>query len=134
MPSSYVSPNPITGRYDDAAHRISDDVNAVLAAEGFDVVGEWMIFGLDDGRPDIDNASSRHQHYPTHISACAHWRSTRPAILVKITPDGATPRSVAIWLKMNRQAYDAGYRIPTGTYETSPVMMDPPLRLEELPR
>jgi hypothetical protein len=131
MPSDYVSPNPLTGRYEDAVHRICDDINMVLVNEGFDVCGEWMIFGLDDGRPDVDNAESRHQHYPTHIAACAHWRSARPACLFMLTPEGATPRSVAIWLKMNRQAYESGYRLTTGTYEPN-LVMDVPLRIEDL--
>jgi hypothetical protein len=133
MPPTYVSPNPLTGRYEDAVHRICDDINTVLAAEGFDVAGEWMIFGLDDGKPWIDTPENRHQHYPSPIAACAHWKSARPAILYQITPEGATPRGVAIWLKMNRQAYDAGYRITTGTYEPN-LIMDVPLRIEDLPR
>lgn len=130
MPPEYVKPDA-NGRYDEAAHRICDDLNTVLAAEGPDVAGEWMIFALRDGRPWMP--AERHQHYPSAESACAHWKSLKPAILYQITPDGATPRAVAIRLKMMRQAWDNGYRIVGGTYEAQ-LHIDVPMNLEDLPR
>lgn len=126
-----VRPNPLTGRYEDAAHRISDDINTVLVNEGFDVAGEWMIFGLADGLPAVDNASHKHQHYPSKEMACYFWRSMRPAILCMIPPDGANPRDVANWLYLNRQAWDNGYRLLGGIHDPQPVLTMP-MNREEL--
>jgi hypothetical protein len=124
-------PNPITGRYEDAAHRIADDINMVLVNEGFDVAGSWMIFGLDDGKPAMDNAAYRHQHYPTAAQAVYHWNSARAAILCMIPPDGATPRDIANWLYINRQAWENGYRLVNGIHEPQPIPHKP-LNLEDI--
>jgi hypothetical protein len=126
-----IRPHPITGRYEDAAHRIADDINTVLVNEGFDIAGEWMIFGLDDGKPAVDNASHKHQHYPTKEMAVYFWRSMRPAILCMIPPDGAKPRDVANWLHINRQAWENGYRLTNGIYDPQPIPHKP-LNLEDL--
>jgi hypothetical protein len=134
MAAPYVSPNPLTGRYEDAAHRIADDVNTVLVNEGFDVAGDWMIFGLDDGKPAKDNAAWRHKHYPSPTAAIFDWRSLRSAILVQIPTSGANPKDVAAWLKMNRQAHDNGYRINNGTYEPDPQLLSMPLNREDFHR
>lgn len=132
MPPAYVRPNPITGRYEDAVHRITDDINTVLAHEKDNAIGEWMIFGLDDGRPAMDNAAWRHKHYPTPHIAIADWKSLRVAILYKIPVMGAHARDVAAWLQMNRQAHDSGYRITNGTYDpTERILAEMPLNRED---
>lgn len=132
MPPSYVRPNPITGRYPDEVHRIADDINTVLAQEKDRAIGEWMIFGLDDGKPAMDNAAWKHKHYPTPHIAINDWKSLRVAILFKIPAMGAHPRDVAAWLQMNRQAHDAGYRITNGTYDpTERILAEMPLNRED---
>lgn len=132
MPETYVAPNPLTGRYEDAVHRICDDVNIVLAHDGPDAIGDWMIFGLADGKPAMDNAAWKHKRYPSPWWAIMDWKSLRPAILVKIPVGAAKPHDIAVWLKMNRQAYDNGYRIQNGTYDPSNVIREMPLNRENL--
>lgn len=135
MPPAYVQPNPNTGRYEDAVHRIADDVNTVLAQEKAAAIGEWMIFGLRDGKPAMDNAAWKHKHYPTPHVAIADWKSLRVAILVMIPADGADPRDIANWLQMNRDAHDRGYRITNGTYDpTEKILAAMPLNREDFHR
>ena len=132
MSAPYVKVNPETGRYEDAVHRITDDINTVLAHDKTGAIGDWMIFGLDDGKPAMDNAQWRHKHYPTPQLAIRDWKSLRVAVLFKIPVTAADPRDVANWLRMNRQAHDNGYRITNGTHDpTERILAEMPLNRED---
>lgn len=89
--------------YSDAARRCSDAVNLALIGQA-GAAGRWIAVRLSDGGSDgvlYDQKSDAVRHQ-LHESLCAY---------IKIPPDGMTPRLAEVFLKFNRQLYDAGMRM-----------------------
>lgn len=104
MPSpatSQVKPDPVTGRYEDAAHRLSDIVNTHLAAEGQAAWGRFVAARLSDGGTDGNLYDSKADavRFQLHEQQCAY---------VMVTPDGMSPHVAAIMLRFFRDCYDNG--------------------------
>lgn len=108
--------------YSDAAKRCSDVVTLHLLADRDHAINSWCAIRLSDGGSDdvlYDSkaAAVRHQ---LHEFQCAY---------VKIPADGMGPREAEIFLRFNRQLYDAGMRIADPDKDLEVIM---PGRLELL--
>jgi hypothetical protein len=87
----------------DAAKRIADAVNLVVAAEGlWTVKGRWMAFRLADGSTD-------RIHYPTKADCRRHQTHPELCFYVSLTPDGMKEDSALRLLHFNRRAKTNGY-------------------------
>ena len=109
-------------QHSDPARRASEQVTLHLLADRDRAINSWCAIRLSDGGSDgilYDSkaAAVRHQ---LHEFQCAY---------VKIPPDGMGPREAEIFLKFNRQLYDAGMRIADPDKDLEVIM---PNRLELL--
>jgi hypothetical protein len=115
--------NPLV-RYSDAARRMSDAVALALTADGFDAVGKYMAFRLDNGAP-TDRVL-----YPTRRDALSfNANSLARLCYVCITPDGMSPKAAEAFLSFHRQLDNAGYRMPHPDDNAPEIIM--PGRIEE---
>lgn len=88
----------------DAARRASDHVNFHLHALGVAAVGKWVAIRLSDGSSDgvlYDKKADAIKHQ-LHETTCAY---------VQIPVGGMPPEDALVFMKYNRQLYDAGFRI-----------------------
>lgn len=87
--------------YSDAARRLSDAVNLHVAVGGN--TGRWLAARLSDGGTDGTLYDTRRDaiEHQLHESLCCY---------VKIPVDGMPPRAAEAFLRIHRQAYDAGLR------------------------
>lgn len=99
----------IDGSLFDSGKRISDTLNQKIADNGWwDIRSKWMAFSLADGSSDnvmYDNKRDavRHQKNNEYHFAFISFRNLG---------QGARPKDCAVFLKFNRDAYQAGYRLP----------------------
>lgn len=124
---------PITGvtvRLDsqllDAGKRVSDTINSHLVLyRPWYLQNKWMAFRLADGTTD-------NVLYDSKRDAVRHQSDEFKCFYVSFRNCGAgcTPREAAIWLVMNRQAYDKGYRFvdPDHALGGASVLLTTPLR------
>jgi hypothetical protein len=87
----------------EAAKRCSEIVSLHLLADRERAINSWIAIRLSDGGSDnilYDSKKDAIRHQ-LHETQCAY---------LKITPDGCPPRQAEIFLRANRQAYDAGLR------------------------
>jgi hypothetical protein len=108
--------------YSDAARRASDVITLHLLADRERAVNSWVAIRLSDGGSDgilYDSkaAAVRHQ---LHEYQCAY---------AKVPPDGMGPREAEIFLRFNRELYDAGMRLADPDTDREVIM---PLRLEDI--
>lgn len=95
-------------KWSDAAKRASDIVNGYIAFMAWDeLVHKWIAIRLSDGGHDgtlYDNKRDAVRHQSDEF-LCAY-------VAMRNLVGGATPRDMEIFLKWNRDAYDAGFRLP----------------------
>lgn len=87
-----------------AAHRCSDAVNLHVAALGFDAVRRWVAVKLADGRSDGTL-------YDTKRDAVRHQSDEKLCAYVCIPPGGMNVCQAESFMRANRLAYDAGFRL-----------------------
>jgi len=101
-------PKQLSANVMEAGRRASDIVNTYLAHRTFDELRhKWLAIKLADGDSDGTIYDSkrdavRHQANEFH---CAY-------VSFLNLLGGSTPRDMAIFLQFNRDAYDAGFRLP----------------------
>lgn len=94
--------DPKTGvRYSDAARRCSDIVRQAIVDKH---AGKWFAVRLSDGGSDG-------VPYDTKGDAVNHQLHEQQCAYVKIPVDDMTPRAADLFLRVNRQLYDAGMRL-----------------------
>jgi hypothetical protein len=92
----------------EAGKRASDTLNDMLAHHGWwDIKSKWMAFALADGSSDgvlYDNKKDcvRRQRNEFHFAYICFIGLAQ----------GATPKECAVFIKFNRDAYRAGFRMP----------------------
>ncbi len=89
----------------DAAKRAADQVHLHLAAIGLDAVRKWVAIRLSDGGSDgtlYDRKQEAVRHQLDEFLCC----------YVCIPPNGMTICQAESFLRTNRMAYDAGFRLP----------------------
>lgn len=89
--------------FSDAARRCSDAVNLALIGQA-GAAGRWMAFRLSDGGTD-------HVLYDSKAAAVRHQLHETLCAYLKIPPTGVSPRLAEVFLRFNRQLYDAGMRM-----------------------
>ena len=94
--------------YSDAAKRASDNINAFRTFVPWDELKhKWMAVRLSDGGYDgtlYDSKVEAVKHQSNEF-LCAY-------VAFKNLVGGATPKDMELFLKFNRDAYDAGFRLP----------------------
>lgn len=102
--TAYVVPDPVTGRYEDAAYRLSDQVGLHLVGQGQSACGRWVAARLSDGGTDEILYDSRADavRCQLHEMQCAY---------IVITPDGLPPKAAAFMLALSRDLYARGLRL-----------------------
>ena len=94
--------------YSDAAKRASDNINAYISFTPWDELKtKWMAIRLSDGSYDGTIYDSKRDAVRHQIDEflCAY-------VCFRNLPGGSSPREMEIFLKFNRDAYDAGFRMP----------------------
>lgn len=121
MPAKFVEPNAL-GRYEDAAHRMSDLAREFLTRNGPDGIGKWLAFRLDTGECKAGPADHRYElvrHLARHggdEKRYAYWCCAHDL----------SPRSAAIILKATRQMVAAGMQIIDPDKDTEQVLPNRP--------
>ena len=104
MSSGGLPPDP----FSDDAKRASDIVNSYLSFIPFDELkNKWLAIRLSDGGYDgnlYDSKADAVRHQSDEF-LCAY-------VCFRNLIGGATPREMEIFLRFNRDAYDAGFRLP----------------------
>lgn len=86
---------------DDAARRMCAEVNLVIVGTPHDLlVRAWQAFRLDDGTTD-------HTLYPSRSSALSYQLRPCGVFCYRNALGGLPLRDAAIWLAMQRAAYEA---------------------------
>ena len=107
MPMSTVGKSNCThGVHTDAAKRISDGTCLVWTGYGWDCVGKWMSFSLEDGRNKDGYAV-----YPTKRDAVTHTENELRYLFVKLHPVGMSACEAEIMLQFTRKAVANGIRL-----------------------
>lgn len=88
----------------DAAKRISDAMILAWEADGWDSVGKWMSFRLDDGSTD-------HVLYPSKYDAVRHVSNEMLYAFLKTHPAGMGVCEAEIMLAFIRGAVEKGFRL-----------------------
>ena len=104
MSSDGLPPDP----FSDDARRASDIINSYLSFVPFDELkNKWLAIRLSDGGYDgnlYDSKRDAVQHQLDEF-LCAY-------ICFRNLRGGSSPREMEIFLRFNRDAYDAGFRLP----------------------
>ena len=99
----------ITPELRDAARRASDTVNTYLAYRGWDEIKHcWLAFTMDTGESDG-------VLYESKRDAVRHQSDEFKRFYVALRglgPGGAKPHEMAVFFQFQRDAYDAGFRLP----------------------
>lgn len=92
------------GQHTDAAKRAADNLNLAIAAEGAAAAGKWMAIALADG-------SSDHALYPAKADAAAHQENELMFAYFRVPRQWVTLCEAESFLRANRMAYKAGFRL-----------------------
>lgn len=107
-PQTSVVEARITPELRDAAKRASDIINTYITFVPWEQLRmQWIAVSLQDGTCS--------QLYDSKADAVRHTLHERTHAFVAfrgIGPGGSNPRELAIFLQFNRDAYDAGLRLP----------------------
>ena len=98
---------PATNEPSDAAKRASDAINLHLATVDWDTARMgWVAIRMSDGGTDGNLYFSKQSaiKHQMHEQQCCY-------IALRNLIAGATPRDMEIFLRWNREAYNAGLRI-----------------------
>ena len=104
MSSDGLPPDP----FSDDAKRASDIVNSYLSYIPFDELkNKWLAIRLSDGGYDGNLYDSKRDAVRHQLDefVCAY-------VCFRNLMGGATPKEMEIFLRFNRDAYDAGFRLP----------------------
>lgn len=86
---------------DQAARRITAEVNLVVMSQAWDVLAHaWQAFRLDDGTTD-------HTLYPSRGVALTYQLRPCGVFCYRNALGGVSVRDVAIWLAMQRAAFES---------------------------
>ena len=99
---------PPARAYSDAAKRASDIVNSYRLFVPWDELRtKWLAIRLSDGGYDGTLYDSKRDAVRHQLDEflCAY-------VCFKNLVGGSTPREMELFLKFNRDAYDAGFRLP----------------------
>lgn len=100
--------NSIPAVISDAAKRASDNINAYVTFTPRDELQhKWMAIRLSDGGYDgtlYDSKRDAVRHQSNEF-LCAY-------VSFRNLPGGSSPQEMEIFLRFNRDAYDAGFRMP----------------------
>ena len=94
--------------YSDAAKRASDILNGYIAFVPFDELKtKWVAIRLADGGSDGQLYDSKRDAVRGQLDEflCAY-------ICFRNILTGSSPKDMELFLKFNRDAYDAGFRLP----------------------
>ena len=97
-------PGPL-GIYSDAARRASDTINIHLLADPAGNVGKWVAIRLSDGGSDGTL-------YDCKCDAMRNQLHEKQCVYVSILPDGLSAKNAEILIKMHRDWYDKGFKMP----------------------
>jgi len=92
----------------DAAKRASDAINKAIVENGFDMVThKWLAIRLSDGGTDgvLYDTKRDAVRRQSNEFQCAY-------VALRNLRQGAKPEEMARFLQFNRDAYDAGFRLP----------------------
>jgi hypothetical protein len=104
LPSDQPSPRA----YPDAAKRASDIINSYRVFVPWDELRyKWIAIRLSDGGYDGNLYDSKREAVRHQLDEflCAY-------VCFKNLQAGSSPREMELFLKFNRDAYDAGFRLP----------------------
>lgn len=118
---------PSVPRYSDAAKRASDIVNSYIAFVPLDELREkWLAIRLSDGGSDGNLYDSKREAVKHQLDEfiCAY------VCFRNLIAGGSKPRDMELFLRFNRDAYDAGFRLPDPDHEAGgkDVLMTTALR------
>ena len=107
----------------DAAKRASDTIRLHLLADRSQAINSWVAIRLSDGGSDNVLYDSKHEavRHQLHEYQCAYF---------KITLGGCPPREAELFLRINRQLYDGGFRLADPDKDLEVIL---PTRRELLP-
>jgi len=109
-------------RYSDAANRCSDVIRLHIMGGA---AGRWAAIHLADG-------SSDGTAYDSRADAVRHQFDEFLCCYVCIPPDDMSPRQAELFLKFNRDLYNAGMRMTDPSDDLANALM--PTRVEHLAR
>lgn len=103
---SHIPQCPFKGRgHTDAARRISDATFLHRAALGWDAVGKFIACRMSDG-------TGGNTLYDTHYDAVRmHPNESDLYVYIRLRNEGMSVCDAEIFLKVARQAYEAGFRM-----------------------
>lgn len=110
--------NPLIRPVSDSGKRCSDVIRLhILAGKA----GHWAAIRLSDGGSDgiAYETKARAVYYQLHESQCAY---------ICIPPDDMSPASATRFLEINRNLYDAGFRMTDPDSQLMPVL---PQRIDQ---
>ena len=122
MPAEYADRAGPLGQYEDAAYRLSDVVQNMLATHGVDVIGKWIAVRLDTGAWQAGPADHRYEL----IRVIRRAHDEKRFAYLTIPPMSLSPRSAANYLKFTRQLYAAGMQIIDPDKDTEVVPVERP--------
>jgi len=102
------SGNPPVPTYSDAAKRASDIVNSYRSFVPWEELqNKWLAIRLSDGGYDGNLYDSKRDAVRCQLDEflCAY-------VCYRNLVGGSTPKEMEIFLKWNRDAYNAGFRLP----------------------
>lgn len=120
-----TSGGPVNGRYSDAAKRASDIINSYRTFTPWDELkNKWLAIRLSDGGTDGNIYDNKRDAVRCQLDEflCAY-------VCFINLQGGSTPAEMEIFLKFNRDAYDAGFRLPDPDHQFGgrEVLMTTPL-------
>lgn len=98
------------GAFPDDAKRLSDFMHlAVLVVDNAQIMADraWLSVTLADG--NVTPFTVYESQADAMASKGAFWRLYVPC---RVSPQGMSPRAAEAYLRVNRNLYDAGYRLP----------------------
>lgn len=97
-------PGPL-GIYSDEARRASDIVNLHLLADPSGNTGRWVAIRLSDGGSDgtVYDCKCDAARFQLHETQCVY---------VQILPNGLSAKDAHILIRMYRDMYDKGWKMP----------------------
>ncbi len=98
------NPGPL-GLYSDEARRAADIINVPLLVDHEGNMNKWVAIRLSDGGSDGTL-------YDCKCDAARHQLHETQCMYVQLVPTGITPKETAALLRMHRNFYDSGFKMP----------------------
>lgn len=99
---------PVTGEHSDAAKKVADTYNLHRMAQGYDAIGCWFAYALEDGSTDGMLYESK-QHAIKYQKNNENFYT-----YIQIVPASMTICDADVMLRVARMAYSNGMRLTDG--------------------